>query len=238
MARVSNKSKKPVGTGNEVLENPEALAEQLTKTEQFLEKNRILVLSIGGVLALAILGIFLFRYYITNQNSEAQELMFQAVYYYEADSLNSALNGDGINLGFLDIINDYKMTDAANLAYFYAGTIYLKMGEFEEAIDHLKSFSSKDLVIQPRAYALIGDAYLETENVNEAIKYYERAADYKSNEHISPQYLIKAAVAYESIGKLAEAEKSYKTIVEKYPKAAEIQTARKHLARLEQLKTS
>jgi hypothetical protein len=42
--------------------------------------------------------------------------MFQAVYYFEADSLDKALNGDGNNLGFLEIIDEYSVTDAANLA--------------------------------------------------------------------------------------------------------------------------
>ncbi|MCC5931752.1 MAG: tetratricopeptide repeat protein [Cyclobacteriaceae bacterium] len=237
MAKVSNrKSKKPEKGGAEVLESPEALAEQLSKTEQFLEKNKVLVFSIGGVLAAIVLGIFLFRYYITNQNKEAQEQMFQAVYYFEADSLQKALHGDGINPGFLDIIDDYSMTDASNLSKFYAGASFIKLGEFDEAIQHLSKFKSKDLVIQPRALALIGDAHMELGNISEAIKFYERAANYKSNEFISPQYLIKVAIAYEKNGNLDNALKAYNTIIEKYPKSAEFQNARKHVARLETIK--
>jgi tetratricopeptide (TPR) repeat protein len=237
MAKVSNrKSKKPEKGGSEVLESPEALAEQLSKTEQFLEKNKVLVFSIGGVLAAIVLGIFLFRYYITNQNKEAQEQMFQAVYYFEADSLQKALHGDGINLGFLDIIDDYSMTDASNLSRFYAGSSFLMLGEFDVAIEHLSKFKSKDLVIQPRALALIGDAHMELGNISEAIKFYERAANYKANEFISPQYIIKSAVAHEKNGNLDGAEKAYKTIIEKYPKSAEFQNARKHTARIETLK--
>lgn len=237
MAKVSNrKSNKPEKGGAEVLESPEALAEQLSKTEQFLEKNKIMVFTIGGVLAAIVLGIFLFRYYITNQNKEAQEQMFQAVYYFEADSLQNALHGDGINLGFLDIISDYSMTDASNLSRFYAGASFLKLGEFDEAIDHLVKFKSKDLVIQPRALALIGDAHMEQGNISEAIKFYERAANYKANEFISPQYIIKLAVAHEKNGNLDAAAKAYNTIIEKYPKSAEFQNARKHAARIETIK--
>jgi hypothetical protein len=56
--------------------------------------------------------------------------MFQAVRYFESDSLNLALNGDGNNLGFLQIVEDYSGTKAGNLANYYAGVIYLKQGNF------------------------------------------------------------------------------------------------------------
>ena len=49
--------------------------------------------------------------------------MFQAVYYFEKDSLVQALNGDGNNYGFLEIIDEYSLSDAANLSKFYAGAV-------------------------------------------------------------------------------------------------------------------
>ena len=112
------KAKKKVNPtkGEEMIENPEVLAEQISKTEEFLEQNKKMVFSVGGVLAVIVAAYFLYNYWITNQSQAAQNEMFQAVYYFEADSLDKALNGDGNNLGFLDIIAEYSMTDAANLA--------------------------------------------------------------------------------------------------------------------------
>ena len=121
---MTTKTKKKPEKGSELLESSEALAEQLTKGEQFLEKNRKYVFIFGGAIALVIIGIFLFNYYKSTQGEKAQVDMFQAQYYFEADSLDKALLGDGNNLGFLDIIDEYPMTKAANLANFYAGTIY------------------------------------------------------------------------------------------------------------------
>lgn len=219
--------------GEEMIENPEALAEQISKTEEFLEQNKKLVFSVGGALAVLVAAYFLYNYWMTNQSQAAQNEMFQAVYYFEADSLDKALNGDGNNLGFLDIIDEYSMTDAANLAHYYAGASFLKMGEYISAVDHLDNYSSSDLLIQARAYSLIGDANVEMGNHEEAVSYYNKAANYNPNEYTSPTYLIKAAVVYELLEDYSSALGCYNIIIEKYVNASEYQTARKHKARLE-----
>ncbi len=219
--------------GEELLESPEILAEQIGKTEQFIEKNKKLVFTIGGALAAIVAAYFLYNYWNTTQNETAQNEMFQAVYYFEADSLDKALNGDGNNYGFLEIIEEFGMTEAANLANYYAGACYLKKGEYISAIDHLNAFSSSDLLIQARAYALIGDANMEMGNLEEAVSYYNRAAEYNPNEYTTPMYLMKAAVAYELLEDYESAIACYNTIVKKYANASEYQTARKQKARLE-----
>ncbi|WP_017730316.1 tetratricopeptide repeat protein [Nafulsella turpanensis] len=219
--------------GNELLENPEALAERLSRTEDFLEKNKKLVFGIGGVLVLIVAGFFAYKTYMNNQNQEAQTNMFQAIYYFEADSLNQALNGDGNYPGFLEIIDDYSGTDAANLAHYYAGVAYLKQGEFNEAIEHLQEFSSDDLLVQARAYALIGDAYMELEDYATAAEFYDKAANYKPNEFFTPLYLSQAGFAYELAGNLEAALSRYTEITEKYVGANEYENARKQKARLE-----
>lgn len=236
MSKIKYKKKKE-SKGNELLESPEALAQQLSKTEQYLEKNKKVVLITLGTIAVLVSGFFLGRYYINNQNTQAQVDMFQAVYYFESDSLDLALNGDGNNYGFLDIIDNYSFTKAANLAHFYAGATYLKEGAYEEAIDHLEEFEGDDIVVQARAYALIGDAYMELNDFTAASEYYERAAAYKPNEYLSPMYLVKAAHAYERLMDYESASDCYETIINEYPESSEYQDARKHKARLDGLAT-
>ena len=218
---------------NEILENPEALAEKLQGAETWLERHPKTVAGVAVVVALIVGGYFGFRYWTDNQNAEAQREMFQAVYYFEADSLNLALNGDDNNLGFKDIINDYKFTDAANLASYYAGAIYLKQGEFELARLYLQDYSSNDLLIQARAYSLIGDTYMEQNNFADAAKYYEKAANYKPNKFFTPTYLMKAALAFEKNNELDKAKEAYAKIISDYWESNEFQNAKKLKARLD-----
>lgn len=218
---------------HELIENPEVLANTLYTAETWVERNPKVVFGIVGVLLLAVAGYFGFTYYKNNQDEEAQKQMFQAVYYFESDSLNLALNGDGNNLGFIDIIQDYGVSDAANLAHFYAGACYLKQGNYDAAILYLKDYSSSDLLVQPRAYSLIGDAYMEKQQFEDAVTYYNKAATYNPNKFYTPAYLMKAALAYEKLNKNEEAIKAYDEVISKYWESAEYQNARKLKARLE-----
>jgi len=127
------------------------------------------------------------------------------------------LNGDGNNYGFLDIIDNYGFTKTANLANYYIGASYLKKGEFEDAIEYLTDFSADDIVVQARAYALIGDAYMELNDLKAASDFYNKAADYKPNEYLSPIYIVKAEQAYESIMEYESASDCFEKKIKEYP---------------------
>ncbi len=217
----------------DLLENPEVIQEKLIDIESWFERNPKLVIGVAAGIMLLVGGFFGYRYYIGNQDRIAQNEMYQAVRYFEADSLNLALNGDGNNLGFLQIIDDYGRTDAGNLANYYTGAIYLKQGKYPLAIFHLEDFSASDLLVQARAYSLMGDAYMEQKDYENAAKYYEKAAGYKPNKEFTPTYLMKAALAYEKLNKNDKAKAVYQTIIDKYWESAELQNARKFKARLE-----
>ncbi|WP_436514401.1 tetratricopeptide repeat protein [Ekhidna sp. To15] len=220
--------------GIEILEDPNAIVD---KANEFFssKRNKVMVFGIGGVLALVIVGFAAYNYYITNQDQMAQEELFQAQYYFDADSLGLALNGDGNSYGFLEIMDEFPGTKAANLSSFYAGASYLKLGDFEGAIRNLKKFSSDDYLLQGRAYSLIGDAYMEQDDFANAIGSYEKAVNYKKNESFTPIYLKKLAIAQEQNGNLAAAASTYGSIINDYPNASEVNDAKKQKSRLEAL---
>lgn len=220
----------------EILENPEVLADRLTHgSEDFVKKNRNTLLGLFAVIAAAIVGGFLYYNYRSTQNEEAQAAMFQAVFYFEADSLSKALNGDGQNQGLLAVAEKYDNTKAGNLAKFYAGVALLKQGKYQQALDHLEDYKSDDLILQGRAYALQGDAQMELGKKEEAAALYLKAADYKANEFFSPQYLMKAGTAFEENNDYAAALEAYDRLLTSFPNAAEVIEAKKYKARAEVL---
>jgi TolA-binding protein len=217
----------------DLLENAEVIQEKLVDVETWLEKNPKTAIGITAAILIVVGGFFGFRYYQGNQDGIAQKDMFQAIHYFEADSLNLALNGDGNNLGFLQIIEDYGMTDAGNLANYYAGVIYMKQAKFPLAIFHFEDFSSDDLLVQARAYSLMGDAYMEQKDFENAAKYYNKAAEYKPNKEFTPTYLMKAGLAYEKLNQNDKAINAYQTVIDKYWESPEFQNAKKYKAKLE-----
>jgi predicted negative regulator of RcsB-dependent stress response len=185
-----------------------------------------IIVIVGGTLA--------YRNLFSEPNEKnATEAMFRAEQYYRLDSARLALNGDNINAGFLKIIARYSSTRAANLASFYAGSCYLKLGDFNNAVKYLKNFSTSVQVLQERDYGLLGDAYSELNRKEEAAEEYKKAGTYfEKDELLSPEYLFRSGYLYESMGKTQDAIAMYRLIKDKYPASPRGAEIDKYLARL------
>lgn len=225
--------KQQEASGLDIIESPEALAGQISKAESFFRKNQKLLLGVGGAILLVLLAYAGYRTYISGQEEKAQVALANAVFDFEADSLQRALDGAGGNEGLLSIAANYGGTDAANLAHFYIGVIYMKQSKFDEAIEHLSKFSSSDFLVQARAKALLGDAYMEKNQPTEAIAHYKKAVDYKSNPSFTPVYLMKLGIAQEAAKLPKDALASYKRIVDEYPLSVEVTNAKKYMGVVE-----
>ena len=180
-------------------------------------------------------GYLAYKYLVKGPNEEkAVEAMFKAEEYYRLDSLNPALNGDGLNAGFLKIINTYGGTKAGNLARFYAGDIYLKTGDFNNAVKYLKDFSTDAKQIQARAYKLLGDAYAEQGKNSDALDSYKKAAHhFEKDDANSSEYLFMAAYFADRVMKnREEAVDLFKELKEKYSRTEKGFEADKYLAQL------
>ncbi|MDD3666198.1 MAG: tetratricopeptide repeat protein, partial [Bacteroidales bacterium] len=175
-----------------------AVEEALGKTEQFIEDNQKYLMIGIAVIVVAILGFMAYnKLYKAPMEEKAKSEVFMAEKYFELDSLDLALNGDGNHVGFLEIIDNYGSTQTGNLARYYAGMCFLKKGDFQSAIDYLENFSSDEMMVSSMALGGIADAYLELGNNDKAISYYEKAAGNRPNEFTSPVFLMKAGLASE-----------------------------------------
>lgn len=202
--------------------NITAVEEALSKSELFIEKNQKILTIIVGILVLLVLIFFGIRkYYIDPKEKEAALLIFKAEQYFAQDSLLLAIDGDGNYPGFLEIIDDYPWTKTGRLANYYAGIIYLKQGEYNEAIKHLKKFRSNDFLVNNIAKAAIGDAYMELGNHGKAVSYYLKAASNNANDLTTPGFLMKAAQTYELMGEWKKALNIYEKIKKEHYESIE-----------------
>lgn len=213
-------------------EEPVAVAQALGKTEEFLAKYKKHLLYSAIAIVVILGGGFAYMKLIREpRKQEALAQLFPAESYFRADSFNLALNGDGNNMGFKDIIDEYKALPG-KVVYFYAGVSELQMGNYQEAINYLKKYNAKDEIIQARAYCNIGDAYVGTGDLQNGLSYYLKAAEYKDNAY-SAAYYKKAGIIYEELDNKVKALEMYKLIKDKYPQSIEGYDIDKYISRLE-----
>jgi len=215
---------------------------QIDRAELFFHDNKKQI-GIVAALIVAVVGIIVAykMWYVPTKDAEAQSELFYAESYFEKDSFNIAINGgktiklaDGTDktvMGFEEIADNYGLTPSGNLAQYYLGICYLRTGKFEEAIERLEKFSTNDVILNSVAIGAMGDAHMELNKTDEAVKYYLKAADQNANVFTSPIYLKKAATANETQGNYAEAVKIYERIQKEYNKSTEARDIEKFITR-------
>lgn len=213
----------------------EGAIEAINKSEHYIRNNRKTIIGVSVAILALIAGALGYHYlYKEPRVAKAQEAMYRAENAFAMDSFSLALKGNGADIvGFLDIINKYGSTPSGNLAQAYAGISYYNIGEYDNAIKHLKKFKSKDTMASPSVYGLIGDCYVDMDKTAEGVKYFEEAAERADNDVLSPIYLIKAGLAHEALGNTDKAKASYQMIVDKYYASSFVGEAEKHLQALE-----
>jgi len=209
----------------------ETVGQILTSTEQFLTKYKNhIIYAVVGLLALVI-GYFGYtKVYYEPQREEARAQMFVAEQYFRLDSLSLALNGDGNNLGFLQIIDEYG-SKAGKMVYFYAGICQLHLGQYEQAIENLKKYKVGDEITTARALACIGDAYVNLNDYPEAVNYFMKAANYRDNA-FAAGYLLKAGITYQAMGQPEEALKAFQRIKNNYGQTLEARDIDKYIGQV------
>ncbi|NND94476.1 MAG: tetratricopeptide repeat protein [Flavobacteriales bacterium] len=209
------------------------VAEVYTKTEQYVNKNGKTIATVIGALALLFVGYMLYqRYVVEPKNEEAAASLVYAQLHYEKDSLNLALNGDGVHYGFLDIINEFSGTPSANMATYAAGTCYLNMGEYELAKDYFMDSQFDAIGLEATRLGAIGDCYVELGDYEEAISYFNKSVNFSDNEFTAPIYLKKAGLAYEKIGEMDKALSAYERIKKDYSESTIGRDIEKYIARV------
>jgi tetratricopeptide (TPR) repeat protein len=186
------------------------------------------------VIALLIGGWYAYQnYVVAPKEAEAENAIWKAEQYFRQDSLKLALDGDKFNRGFVYVINNYGSTKVGNLAKYYAGVCYLRLGNFNKAVDNLKEFSTSAKQIQMMAYGALGDAYSELNKNDDAVNYYKKAAEeFTDDATMSSEYLFRAALKLETLGKNSEALDLYKELKENYPNTERGFAADKYIYRL------
>lgn len=206
----------------------------LAKAQGFWQQYQKIIIGAAAVVIIGIAGWFGYNEYLVKPKEEkAAEALFKAEEYFRMDSSNLALNGDGQTRGALYVIKNFSGTKAANLAHFYAGVSYLKLGDFNNAVKYLKDFSTDAKQIQLLAYGALGDAYAEQNKTDDAISYYKKAGStFDKDDNNSAEYLFRAALLLETKGKNDEALALYKEIKEKFPKTDKGFQADRYIYRL------
>jgi tetratricopeptide (TPR) repeat protein len=207
------------------------LDETASRSEKFVIKNQKTIFIVLAILVVLILSYLPYQKYVKapKEKEAANELAFPKVYFEEASTntvaldslLNLGLNGADGKLGFIDVASQYSGTKAGNLANYYAGISNLKLKNYKEAIEYLEKFSSDDELLGAIAKGAIGDAFADINQPEDALEYYLKAAELRTNNFSTPMFLFKAGNTALELEKFSKALEVFNKIKTEFPNSEE-----------------
>lgn len=231
---MANSARTQPGVEQPAPEMPEV--NPLDQVTYMYEKYKKAISTSLTVVVVAVVGYIGYqKWYKEPEMEKAAAAMAMPQLYFQADSMNLALNGDGKNLGFLKIQKKYGGTPAANLANYYAGIAYMKTGDFKNAIKFLSAFDGKGTILGNQAKGNLGIAYMETGEVKKAIEQFQKATEDKEDIIVTPTFLYQLALAYEADKQADKAKETFKRIRDEFPRSIQASDMDKELARLGEL---
>ena len=212
------------------------IGEAYSKAEKFLDDNKQNIgIAIAAVVIVVLGTFYYFNMYLPPIKKEAAIEIAGAQKAFEADSFNLAINGNNEFMGFEEIIDTYGSTEVGNTAKYYMGVSLLQTGNYDEAIEFIKSYSANDHITRATKEGVIGDCLSQLGQYEDAISAYEKAANAYVNDFSTPIYLKKAGITAEKVGDYTAAVSYYEEISKDYSASAEGRDIEKYLAHAQSL---
>lgn len=234
-------SKSTKATNAEHVDPEQKIETALDRTELFFQKYQKQLLIGLVVIILLVGGFFGYKYFVVSPRADkAAEMMFVAQQLFGEENYKAALEGDGNNAGFLDVVQQYGSTSVGHLAAHYAGICYMKNGDMDAALDYFKKYKSvkgaPGVIINAQNLGLQGDIYVEKADYGKAADMYVKAVDAADNVLTTPYYLRKLAIVYAQQGKVDEAVAACNRIKLEYAQSLEARDIDKFIGEFEQQK--
>ncbi len=197
--------------------------EIIDKAKGFWAKFSTPIIYVGGAIILLAVGWLAYKNLVKLPNeTKSAEQIFPAEQLFDKmtqsgfnkDSIGVVLNGGNGIIGVLKVADNFGGTAAGKRAHFIAGACYLHSKDFNNAVKHLKEFSTDSKQPQSASYRMMGDAYSELKQNDDALNYYKKAINVADAKDESTKFLSlsRAALFCEATGKTKEAIDYYQQI--------------------------
>lgn len=194
--------------------------EQFGKAESFVKGNKKILSYVGGGILAIVAGYFAYQQFVfIPKEKEANNKIYLLEQYFFTDSFDVVLNGKASEdiMGAVDFVDEFGGTNAAQKAAYFAGIAYMNKKEWSSAIEYFEKFKMKDLTLYPNVKSLIGDCYVELNDLGAAAAAFKDAyAAGAKNELVAPKALKKLGLVYEEEKNYKDALAAYTRVKEEY----------------------
>ncbi|TYP95415.1 Tetratricopeptide repeat-containing protein [Fodinibius salinus] len=210
------------------------LLDTFSKAQSFYDQNRSAIIGAAVAILLIIGGSIGYYYYTSAQEAEAQQLMTNPTKAYLNQDYQTALTGSeqDFTVGFKQIIDNYSITDAANLARYYAAVCEFNLGNPQNALTYLENYEVPQGIMGVGPISFRGVVLTDIGNHSQAADTYVKAAEWNVNDATTPYNYLEAAKAFQKAGNNAKAKEYAQKVISEYSNSSQVADAQKVLGML------
>ncbi len=188
------------------------LNESLSSIEQKVENNKNYIYWVCGAIVVIAAVIVGYIYGIRNPGLEdARNEISQA-------DMQLAQGNDSIALVQYMAVAEGYSNSVANRANLNAAILLYNDGKYEEAISCISNFDPEGVIVGPASQSLLGDCYVNTGKLDEALSAYDKAIALSAdNSYYTPLFMVKKATIYREQKNYAAEADVFQSIKDKYP---------------------
>jgi tetratricopeptide (TPR) repeat protein len=182
------------------------------------QHTKPIALGAGIVLVLLFL-VFLYQTWERKNSENANQMLDSAVGTYQIISSpyreGSPQEYKNVIERFNEVIAKFPKTHSGKLAILYKGNVYLRLGEFDEAIKAYEDFlrkAGKEKLYREFATEGLGYSYEGKRDYEKAIRAFQKVVDLGEGFQLANAYLDLGR-CYEKMGKTKEAVENYRSFL-------------------------
>jgi tetratricopeptide (TPR) repeat protein len=179
----------------------------------------------AGIVLVLLLAVFLFQEWNKRNEENAYKMLTSVIETYQVVSSpyreGSPQEYKNLLDRFNEIVTKFPRTSSGKLAVLYKGNIYLRLGEFDEAIKAYESYlekAGKEKLYRAFAMEGLGYSYEGKRDYEKAIAAYQKLIGLGEEFQVANAHLGMGR-CYEKMGKKREALEHYRSFINASPKS-------------------
>ncbi|HMK77394.1 MAG TPA: tetratricopeptide repeat protein [Thermodesulfobacteriota bacterium] len=201
------------------LKKPDEFITLTERTFLFITHHSRSIAVGAGIVLILLLCIFSFKKWEKKNEENAYQMFHLAVETYEMVSSpyrdGSPQEYRAVLEKFDEVITKYPRTSSGKIAMLFKGNIYLRLGEFDDAIKAYEAFlqkTGKEKLYRSFALDGLGYSYGGKKEYEKAVDAYQRLAGLGEGFQSADAYLGLGR-CYEKVGKSKESLENYKSFI-------------------------
>ncbi len=207
----------------------DALVTYFAVFNSWYKENKGIFFGAIAAVILLVAGTIWFFSTSAQKEVEARNLLTFAENQFLMGQFETALYGDDESMqpGLIEISSRFSRTEAGNLAKYYAAVSEVNLNNYESALSFISDYRTPSGILGVAPLSLEGKILVQLGRYSEAVRVFERAANWDTNDSTTPFNLLEAAEAAYLAGDHNRARTIVKRIKDEFPDSQQFTQAQR-----------